>query len=145
MERLTIDDLMKVTPGIQPPLDMDFCPAYLERRRFALLVHQSGMGVPLKMALERSGGHVSVFSMETFPEGHPQSPMAYRLAERILKFLLWQKGGVKVYVCGPSYIAQGLIKSYQSGGERAFDADFMAKVFEKPFFEVLPVSDKDFP
>ncbi len=62
-----------------------------------------------------------------------------------MKFLLWQKGGAKVYVCGPASIAQRLKKDYALGGVRAFDADFMAKVYERPSFEVVAVDERDFP
>jgi predicted NBD/HSP70 family sugar kinase len=59
--------------------------------------------------------------------------------ERILKFLLWQKGGFRVSVAGPAEIAAYLARAYAPGGARAFDADFFAKIYEKPRFVVEPV------
>lgn len=134
-----------VETAIQPPLDPAFQPGYLANRHFSIAVEKSGSGVPLKLALERSGGLIAVFSTLTFPESHRESEAAYQHAERILKFLLWQKGGFRVYVCGPAFIADRLKKEYAPGGARAFDADFMAKVYERPSFEVLAVSEGDFP
>ena len=145
MESTMTGNLLQVKPAIQPPLDPDFRPAYLAHQAFAQAVEKSGKGVLLKLALERSGGQRAVFSTRTFPDGHPESEAAYRHAERIVKFMLWQKGGVKVYVCGPAFIAQRLQKDYAPGGIRAFDADFMAGVFERPSFEVVAVPEKDFP
>jgi len=145
MKSATTDSILQVAPKIAPPLDPNFRPAFLAHRHFAEAVRQSGQGVPLKLALERSGGQVAVYNTQTFPEGHTESEAAYRHAERIVKFLLWQKGGAKVYVCGPAAIATRLKKDYADGGVRAFDAEFMAQVYEKNSFEVVHVGEKDFP
>ena len=66
----------------------------------------------------------------------------YRYIERIVKSLLWIAGGCKVYICGSDGVAERLKKDYAKGGARAFDADFMAKVYGRPF-EV--VSCKELP
>jgi predicted NBD/HSP70 family sugar kinase len=145
MDNTTMENLLGVEPKFKPPLDPVYRPAFLAHRAFARAVQQSGQGVPLRFGLERSNGHISVFSTETFPEAHPQNAAALRHAERILKFLLWQRGGAKVHVQAPPSIVSHLKKLYVKGGERAFDADFMAGVFERPSFEVVGVSEKDFP
>lgn len=145
MQTSTTANLLQAVPRLLPPLDPDFRPALLGHRRFLEAVTKSGEGVPLKLALERSGGQIGTFTTLTFPDGHPESEAAYRHAERIVKFMLWQKGGAKVYVSGPASIAKRLKADYAPGGARAFDADFMAGVYERPSFEVVAVSDKDFP
>lgn len=145
MTTSTQDNLLQVAPAIAPPLDPVYRPAVLGHRRFVEAVLRSGQGVPLKLGLERSGGQIGVFETVTFPEGHAESDPAYRYAERLVKFLLWQRGGAKVYVVGPKSIADRLRKDYSKGGARAFDADFMAKVYEKFSFEVVHVAEKDFP
>lgn len=140
-----MENILQAKPAVQPPLDPAFRPGFLANRNFAEAVNKSGQGVPLKLALERSGGERAVYATQTFPDGHSESEAAYRQAERIVKFLLWQKGGAKVHVCGPASIAARLKKDYAPGGARAFDADFMAKVYERPSFEVVAVGEKDFP
>src|SRR5579859_659022 len=140
-------------PRVKPPLDPVFRPGFLFQKSFEEAVRQSGKGVPLRLALERSGKNVSVYSTQTFSEshlsglesGHLEKQAAFQHAERILKFLLWQRGGAKVCVSGPPSIVDHFKKNYAPGGERAFDADFMAKVFERPVFEVVGVNEKDFP
>ncbi|HVZ80597.1 MAG TPA: ROK family protein [bacterium] len=139
------ESLLQVAPALAPPLDPVYRPAVLGHRRFVEAVLKSGQGVPLKLGLERSGGQIGVFETVCFPEGHAQSGTSYRYAERLVKFLLWQRGGSKVYVAGPKSIADRLKKDYAPGGARAFDADFMAKVYERPSFEVVHVADRDFP
>src|SRR5258708_37382098 len=104
--------LLQIEPGVKPPLDLIYRPAYLANRSFADAVKKSGKGVPLRFALERSGGHFSVYSTQTFPEGHAETQQALRHAERILKFLLWQRGTGKVYVSGPGSIVDHLKKNY---------------------------------
>jgi predicted NBD/HSP70 family sugar kinase len=138
------DKLLQVEPNIKPPLDAVYRPAYLGHREFLKAVDASGKGVPLKFALERAGS-MSVYSTRTFPDGHPQSPSGLFYAERTLKFLLWQRGGGKVYVQAPSSVVEHLQTTYAKGGARAFDADFMAKVYERGGFEVLGVDEKSFP
>ena len=54
-------------------------------------------------------------------------------AERILKFLLWMKGGNRVGIYGAPPIARYIKDAYAPGGARAFDAAFMAGVFEGEF------------
>src|SRR5579872_1473771 len=141
----TMANLLEIEPKNKPPLDPVYRPAFLAHRHFIEAVEKSGKGVSLKLALERSGGQIAVYSTLNFPEGHPESEAAYRHAERIVKFMLWQRGGFKLYVSGPASIANRLKKDYAPGGARAFDADFMAKVYERPVFEVVTVSEKDFP
>jgi predicted NBD/HSP70 family sugar kinase len=89
-------------------------------------------GVRLTLALERSGGSVSHFSLPIFPESHARFGESERLVERVLKFLLWQRGAYRVSVCGSRRIAESLGAQYRPGGARAFDADFFAKIYEKP-------------
>lgn len=145
MDNTTMEDLLSVEPRIKPPLDPVYRPVFLGHRAFAEAVRQSGQGVPLRFGLERSNGNISVHSTQTFPEGHPQNRAALKHAERVLKFLLWQRGGAKVHVQAPASIVSHLKKLYAKGGERTFDADFMAGVYERPSFEVVGVAEKEFP
>jgi predicted NBD/HSP70 family sugar kinase len=140
-----MDSLLFQKPSIAPPLDPDFRPAALGNRAFARAVEAAGGGVPLTLAVERSGGEVARFATRVLPESHPRVADNLVYVERIVKFLLWQKGGFKVHVAGPKAIADHLAREYAEGGSRAFDADFMAKVYEAPKFVVVHVSDAELP
>lgn len=121
-------------PSIVPPLDDDFRPAVLANRAFLTEVERSGEAVPLILALERGDGSVSRFETKAFPEEHPQSVANHIYAERILKFLLWQRGGHKVYVAGPAGVVKYLQSVYVPGGAREFDFHFMGEqVYAKTF------------
>jgi predicted NBD/HSP70 family sugar kinase len=123
-----------VEPRFPPPLDTGFRPAVLANRAFQDHVESSGVGVPLVLGLERHGGAVSRFETRVFPEGHPRSEANLMYAERLFKFLLWQRGGWKAYVGGDRGIGDYLSRCYAPGGARAFDFQFMTDdIYEKTF------------
>lgn len=123
-----------VKPRITPPLDEDFRPAVLANHEFLEEVAGSGIGVPLLIGLERSDGYLSHFATQVFPEGHSRAEANLRYIERIVKFLLWQKGGWRIFIGGSKSIAAYIQECYSSDGDRRFDYHFMEKdVYEKPF------------
>lgn len=129
-----MDAFRLVKPRFLPPLDRDFRPAALANRAFLKEVEDSRVGVPLVLGLERSHGSVSRFETQVFPEGHPRADANLFYAERIFKFLLWQRGGWKVYVGGPKSIGDYIRRCYSPGGVREFDYYFMGRdVYEKTF------------
>lgn len=138
---MDITSMVPITVAVPPPLDPDFCPASLIHRRFRQMVEESGEGVPLRLALERADGSVSTFSTRVFASGSPHFRANLPYVERILKFLLWQRGGWHIYVGGPEEIGNYIAKTYSPGGARAFDAEFMGGVYERPF--TITVTDPD--
>lgn len=136
-----VESLLHQTPKIAAPLDPEFRPAALGNLAFARAVALSGAGVPLELALERSDGRVARFSTKILPVDHPRAGDNLLYAERLVKMLLWQKGGFRLWIAGPSEVARYLAAAYRVGGAREFDACFMAKVFERPEFECRVVED----
>jgi predicted NBD/HSP70 family sugar kinase len=127
-----------VAPRFQPSLDPGFRPAVLANHAFRQEVEASGQGVPLVLALVRAEDSVSRYEIQVFPEGHPRAGANLFYVERLLKFLLWQRGGWKVYVAGPPTVGRHLARCYSPGGERAFDYGFLSDlVYEKPLVCVL--------
>lgn len=134
-----------IEPKVRPPLDGDFRPAVLANQHFLEEVAGSQAGVPLLIGLERSDGYLSHFKSQVFPAGHPRASANLRYVERIVKFLLWQKGGWKIYLGGPPGIGEYIRDCYSAQGERSFDYQFMQKdVYEKPF-TVIACSPDDVP
>ncbi|MEI9941571.1 MAG: ROK family protein [Pseudomonadota bacterium] len=136
------ESLLEQLPNVLPPLHPEFRPALLGNRAFRAAATQAG-GSRLVLALERGVGNVSVFETLVFPEGHPGASTNLRYVERLLKFLLWQRGGYRVSVAGSPAIAERLAEEYSPGGARAFDAEFFAKIYEQPSFNVqaLPFAE----
>jgi len=130
---------MEQLPTVRPALDPEFRPAALGNRAFRAAAMRAG-GTRLALALERGAGQVAVHETVVFPEGHPEQHSNLRYVERLLKFLLWQKGAFRVSVAGSAAVAEHLASEYAAGGARAFDAEFLAKVYEQPRFAVEAVA-----
>ena len=124
---------IKAIPKIIPVLDKDFRPAVLENKAFLEEIEKSGEGTPLVIAIERADGLLSVYKTQVFKEEHSMSSNNLFYVERLVKTLLWAKGGWKVIIGGSEIIGEYIKKAYSKGGIREFDAKFMGKVYEKPF------------
>jgi len=121
-------------PAHRPSLDPAFRPAALAYRLFREEVAASGGGVPLVLGLERREDSVSRYETAVLPQGHPRAHESLWFAERLLKFLLWQRGAWRVHVSGPPAVVRHLQQCYSTGGARAFDCRFMGDdVYRKPF------------
>ncbi len=93
----------------------------------------SGKGLPVTIVVERSRTARSVYRTAIHPAGAPGSADNALYLDRIVKFMLWQKGGHRVVVAGPAEAVATLKQAYAPGGSRAFDAEFMGRVYEAPF------------
>ena len=117
-----------------PSLDPDFIPLMRFNRAFL-----AGAKKPVGVAVERADGQMA--SCRTFIHGAPEMKEAdcYYI-ERLVKTILWMKGGFKIYVSGDEGIFEYLKSVYSAGGQQEFDWDYMANVFEHPF-EIVLVDD----
>lgn len=121
-----------IKPKLVPLLDEAFRPAILANLAFKKEVAK--VGVPLVIGLLRDKGELARFVTKVFPDGHPRAQANLPYVERLIKFLLWQRGGFKVYIGGPKSIGDAICKCYAPDGERKFDYHFMSEqVYEQPF------------
>jgi predicted NBD/HSP70 family sugar kinase len=139
-------ELLTLTPRFRPVLDPEFAAASLWNRAYREAVKSAGGGDPLALALERSDGSVSVFRTAILPHEGAQAALNVRYSERLLKFLLWQKGGYRVTVGGSPGLAECLRRIYGPAGARSFDHNFMGDlvygqpmVIESATFDGAPV------
>jgi predicted NBD/HSP70 family sugar kinase len=142
---MNMSALISISPKFRPVLDPGFIPACLWNRAYRTAVNAAGAH-PLAIALERSDGSVSVFRTAILPHEGANIPVNHRYVERLLKFLLWQKGGYRVTVAGQARIADYLRTVYAPDGARAFDHQFMGErvygspmVIEDAAFDSAPV------
>lgn len=118
---------IQVKPQIIPPLDPGFLPGSLWNRAYSRAVDESGLGKGLAIALHRPSGSASVFHTKVFPHSGEHTAANERYVERVLKFLLWQRGGSRVIVAGDPAIADFLRSVYSETGVRRFDYQFMGE------------------
>jgi predicted NBD/HSP70 family sugar kinase len=89
---------------------------------------------PFCVTVERPNGGISRFECRVLAEDHPAAGLNLRYAERVVKSLLWLKGGFRVRVAGAPETAAQLASIYSPKGERAFDHGFLGEViYRRPF------------
>jgi predicted NBD/HSP70 family sugar kinase len=131
---------MNLLSAIFPaPLDPEFQPAVLFNRNYAAAAKKSGRAVPLVIGLERQNKLISRYETVVLPE----ADAATRLyAERLVKFLLWARGGWKLYLGGPKAIGEFIRKNYSPRGTRKFDCDMMTAAYGQQFQVVVTTAKK---
>lgn len=125
-----------------PELDPGFIPIHKFNQAFLSTAKK-----PVGIAVERKNGEMA--AVKTFIHGTPEMRQAdHYYIERLVKTLLWMKGGFRIFVQGDEDTAEYLRSVYCDGGQQHFDWDYMATVFEHPFeiisVDVLPET-KDSP
>ena len=137
----TNNGLPLVAPRVIPVLDPGFRPGVLAAHGFRTLVDQSSGAVPVRLALEQSDGSVFRFDIRVLPETHRQASANFTFVERLIKFLLWSRGGWRIYIDGPESIATYLASHYRDTATGRFDAHLVAqRMFDHPL-EVVHTRD----
>ena len=114
-----------------PELDPGFLPLQCFNEAFLTDAHKS-----VGIAVERANGEMA--AVETFIHGSEELREAdHYYIDRLVKTMLWMKGGYKIYVRGDEDTCAFLKSIYCAGGKQEFDWDYMASVFERPFEIVL--------
>ena len=125
-----------------PTLDKQFKPMYLEFAEYKKEVAEAA-NKPLKICVERNDGYKYVYSYDIFASAD-KADRNNRMAERIIKTILWVVGGYKIYICGDDGVFDYIKNAYTDNGLRAFDKGFMERVYESKF-EVVKTDEKTFP
>jgi len=137
-----IEEIVRQHRKHLPVLDPGFIPAALWNREYRNLVEQQG-GEPFALSLERVDGTRSTFRTQILEHTERNAPLNLKYLNRLLKTLLWQKGGYRVKLGGDKAAGKQLQKIYSPDGERGFDCQFMgATVSGKPFeMAVIPYDE----
>jgi len=122
---------INVNLKVKPVLDPEFIPAVLWNKEFRKKAAQEG-GEKIVIILERTNGTRSTYSTDILK--NDQDNLNIKYVERLVKFLLWMKGGYKVTIAGNENIAKQIAEIYSKYGKRSFDNDIMGrKVYGKEF------------
>jgi predicted NBD/HSP70 family sugar kinase len=144
---------LTIPVGRTPALDPAFLPAAAFRAAYRAAAARHPDAFVVRLALVRELGRVAVWEEPCLAAGSDLDEATGFHFERLLKTLLWLKGGFRVVLSAPDgatpaqghqaeALARRLAAVYAPGGARAFDADFMAGVYDAPFsVEAVPRRD----
>ena len=115
----------------KPVLDEGFIPVLKFNRAYL-----SGASKPVSIAVERADSQMATVHTKIY--GTPEMKKAdFYYINRIVKTLLWMKGGFRVYVQGDEKIYEYLNKAFSKGGEQDFDYGYFSDIFETPFEVIM--------
>jgi predicted NBD/HSP70 family sugar kinase len=135
---MSADAFLLRKPLLPPPLEPGFRPAALACRAFA-----AEASVPVRIALEQADGSVFHFNKRLLPTNHAAAGCNFLYLERLIKFLLWSRGGYRVFLDGPAELGAQLERYFTETATGRFDAEIMGeRIYERPF---SVVTTKDLP
>ena len=117
---------------VKAVLDPAFQPMSVLLRDDSAAV-QAAKSQKLVVSIVRNQGYTSSYAMDVFADGTGHDEENIRVIERVVKTLLWIKGGYKIVISGSKVIYDAIAEAYKVGGARDFDNDFMSGVYERPF------------
>ena len=129
-----------VEPKHRPVLDPDFVPAVLWNRAYEAWAEVDPGSMPIVVAVTRPDGTVFRYETRVLPHVGENIPLNLRYVERIVKLLLWSKGGSGIVIGGHPELAKAVSSLYMHGGARSFDCDIVGK---RIFLEPMTVTSCD--
>ncbi|MCH2207497.1 MAG: ROK family protein [Lentisphaerales bacterium] len=122
---------MDITLKKVPLLDKDFVPAKKWYDAYNNMIEEQG-GRHVEIALEQNDGTVFNHEMNVLEASPENLALNIKAIERVIKFLLWMKGGQKIYISGAPELVEELVEIYNEAGQRSFDNDFLGnKIYGK--------------
>ena len=118
---------LNVQPRIVPELDPTYVPAVLWNRAYRAKVESTPGALSLGIALTRTDGVCFRYDTRILPHEGANIALNIKYIERILKFLLWQKGGSRFLIAGCPALAAELGRIYSKEGARAFDHETVGR------------------
>ncbi len=123
-----------------PVLDPEFTPAETWNRRYEEMVAADAGRLPVVIAVVRPDGTVFRHRTEVLPHEGENIGLNTTFVERIVKTLLWIKGGSGIVIGGHEALAREISRTYMPGGDRSFDCDLVAR---QVYLEPMTVSYMD--
>ncbi len=130
---MTKQFVFNVKPKIISQIDLNFKPPVLANRQFLNAVNKTKNPILVRISIERMNKESSTYETFVFPDYEDQFDANCYYIERLVKSLLWIKGGWKITFGGPKNLGEYLQKIYTKTGLRQFDVNFMSRIYEKEF------------
>lgn len=119
------------------PLDPLFSPMVKNHKAYLSAVRLTKKAVTVLIAIERNQNQIARFETQIFGDEENQYQANYHYIERLIKTLLWTKGGFRIYLSCPKDLGMYIKSVYHKEGSRRFDVLFMERVYGKPFEIIL--------
>lgn len=132
---------MKIQPKVTPVLDEGFVPAVLWNAAFEEKVAADAGAHDVKIALERLDGTVYRNDVRVLSHEGENVVLNVKYVERLIKFLLWGKGGCNIYIGGNAAIAEAISEIYSENGARSFDWETIGHGMFKQHIKVISTDD----
>ena len=130
---------------IKPILDPDFTPSTIWNQDYRDQVATAANPVEVTLALVRPDETCSLYRIQVLPLTETNETRTLRYLERLLKFLLWQRGASKVLISGGDSFVEKLSAIYSENGARSFDYHFLGEqVYGQPL-EIKQCEEADLP
>lgn len=127
-----------VPPGITPVLDDTFRPAVLANRAFREAVRASGHEQALRLALEQADGSTFHFETIIFSDEGGGASANFSYVERLVKFLLWSRGGWRIHLDGPQWLGGQLAAHFRDTPAGQFDSNLIGeRIYDHPIDVVV--------
>jgi len=123
-----------------PPLDPTFVPFATIHRDLRNGIAKTA-GQPFAVALEGRNGAIARIDAALYPEAHPRARENAELAARLIKSLLWERGGGRLIVAGPDSVTSHVASCYGQDGTRRFDATLMARIYGDWSIEITALDE----
>ena len=124
---------LPIKTAFKPILDPAFVPAILWNRAYRQKAAKDAQSRRLDLALSRADGTTFRWQSDILAAGGANDALTLRYIERVVKFLLWQKGGSRLAIAGAPEVAAALGEIYSETGARSFDWGFIGgKIFGEP-------------
>ncbi len=125
---------MKYVPSLEP----SFIPMISKVQEFK----EKGT-IPFAICVERNRGYKYRYDIKLIENNEEENA---EFVERIIKTILWVVGGFKIYLGGDDALVAKMQKVFSLEGARAFDAEFMARIYGEKLeviactYETVPAS-----
>jgi len=122
-----------IKTAFKPVLDPEFVPAISWTRAYLGKVARDANARQIHLSLSRPDGTTFRWAGPVLSPGGANDAATLRHIERIVKFLLWQKGGSRIRIAGAPEVVAALAEIYGGNGARKFDREFIGtKIFGEP-------------
>ena len=122
-----------VEPKHRPVLDPDFVPAELWNRAYEEWAEIDPRRTPVVVGVTRPDGTIFRHEIRVLPHEGGCIPLNLKYVERIIKLMLWMKGGSGIIIAGHPELAKTVSGLYMPGGARSFDCDIVGRrIFLEP-------------